>query len=68
MVKYGMTTMQAIQSATVNAADLIGHSELFGDRAGKSRTSSRQGDRWRIRVLEHVDFVMKEGTIYKHDP
>src|ERR1700686_1947216 len=27
MVKYGMTPMQAIQSATVNAADLIGHSE-----------------------------------------
>jgi imidazolonepropionase-like amidohydrolase len=21
-----------------------------------------------IRVLEHVDFVMKEGAIYKHDP
>src|SRR5215471_3264863 len=29
MVKYGMTPMQAIQAATVNAADLIGHSELF---------------------------------------
>jgi imidazolonepropionase-like amidohydrolase len=27
MVKYGMTAMQAILSATVDAADLIGHSE-----------------------------------------
>ena len=30
MVKYGMTPMQAIQAATVNAADLIGKSALFG--------------------------------------
>ena len=30
MVKYGMTPMQAIQAATANAADLVGHSELFG--------------------------------------
>src|SRR5258708_23818368 len=37
MAKYGMTPLQAIQSATVNAADLIGHSELFGSiPAGKS--------------------------------
>ncbi len=27
MVKYGMTPMQAIQAATTNAADLLGHSE-----------------------------------------
>ena len=30
MVKYGMTPMQAIQSATTNAADLLGHSDDFG--------------------------------------
>ena len=27
MVKYGMTPMQAIQAATTNAADLLGHSK-----------------------------------------
>ncbi len=30
MVKYGMTPMQAIQSATSNAADLLGKSDVLG--------------------------------------
>src|SRR3984957_3970044 len=71
MVKYGMTPMQAIQSATVNAADLIGHSELFGTiSAGKSAdiVAVKGNPLIDIRILEHVDFVMKEGAIYKHDP
>jgi len=70
MVKYGMTPMQAIQSATVNAADLIGHPELFGSiTVGKSADIiAVKGDPLAdIRVLEHVAFVMKEGTIYKHE-
>src|SRR5271165_142269 len=68
MVKYGMTPMQAIQSATVNAADLIGHPELFGAiTAGRSAdVIAVKGDPVAdIRVLEHVAFVMKEGTVYK---
>jgi len=70
MVRYGMTPMQAIQSATVNAADLIGHSELFGSiKAGKSADIiAVKGDPLAdIRELEHVAFVMKEGTVYKHE-
>jgi imidazolonepropionase-like amidohydrolase len=68
MVKYGMTPMQAIQSATVNAADLIGHSELFGSiTAGKSADIiAVNGDPLAdIRELEHVRFVMKEGRVYR---
>jgi imidazolonepropionase-like amidohydrolase len=68
MVKYGMTPMQAIQAATVNAADLIGHSELFGSiTAGKSADIiAVSGDPLAdIRTLEHVGFVMKEGKVYK---
>jgi imidazolonepropionase-like amidohydrolase len=71
MVRYGMTPMQAIQAATINAADLIGHPELFGSIApGKSAdiiavTGDPLAD---IRVLEHVGFVMKEGVIYKREP
>ena len=68
MVKYGMTPMQAIQSATVNAADLIGHSELFGSiTAGKSADIiAVNGDPLAdIHELEHVGFVMKEGRVYK---
>jgi imidazolonepropionase-like amidohydrolase len=68
MVKYGMTPMQAIQSATVNAADLIGHSELFGSiTAGKSADIiAVSGDPLAdIGELERVRFVMKEGRVYK---
>ena len=70
MVKYGMTPMQAIQSATLSAADLIGHSELFGSiAAGKSADIiAVKGDPIAdIRVLEHVAFVMKEGAVYKRE-
>jgi imidazolonepropionase-like amidohydrolase len=70
MVKYGMTPMQAIQSATINAADLIGHPELFGSiTAGKSADIiAVKGDPLAdVRVLERVDFVMKEGVVYKHE-
>jgi imidazolonepropionase-like amidohydrolase len=70
MVKYGMTPMQAIQAATVNAADLIGHSELFGSiTAGKSADIiAVSGDPLAdIRELEHVHFVMKEGKVYKQE-
>jgi imidazolonepropionase-like amidohydrolase len=68
MVKYGMTPMQAIQSATRNAADLLGKSDLLGSlKPGKyadiiAVTSDRLSD---VRALEHVAFVMKEGRIYK---
>jgi imidazolonepropionase-like amidohydrolase len=68
MVKYGMTAMQAIQSATVNAADLIGHPELFGSIvSGKSADIiAVKGDPLAdIHELEHVAFVMKEGRVYK---
>jgi imidazolonepropionase-like amidohydrolase len=68
MVKYGMTPMQAIQSATVNSADLIGHPELFGSiTAGKSADIiAVKGDPIaNISLLEDVNFVMKEGKVYK---
>jgi imidazolonepropionase-like amidohydrolase len=68
MVKYGMTSMQAIQSATISAATLIGKPEEFGSiRAGKfADLIAVDGDPIAdIRQLEHVTFVMKEGVIYK---
>ena len=68
MVKYGMTPIQAIQSATISAATLIGKPEEFGSiRAGKfADLIAVDGDPIAdIRQLEHVTFVMKEGVIYK---
>jgi imidazolonepropionase-like amidohydrolase len=68
MVKYGMTPMQAIQAATSNAADLLGHaSEIGSIKAGKyADLIAVSGDPLQdIRVLENVEFVMKEGKVYK---
>src|SRR5207244_11326696 len=68
MVKYGMTPMQAIQAATHNAADLLGHSDVIGSiKPGKyADVIAVSGDPLQdISVLEHVQFVMKEGKIYK---
>jgi len=68
MVKYGMTPMQAIQAATSNAADLLGHSDLIGSiKPGKSADMvAVSGDPLKeIKLLESVEFVMKEGKVYK---
>jgi imidazolonepropionase-like amidohydrolase len=68
MVKYGMTPMQAIQAATVNAAELLGRSSELGSiKAGRfADLIAVEGDPITdIRVLENVPFIMKEGKIYK---
>ncbi|MGA9498076.1 MAG: amidohydrolase family protein [Terriglobales bacterium] len=68
MVKYGMTPMQAIQAATTNAADLLGHSKEIGSiKVGKyADMVAVGGDPLKdIRELERVEFVMKEGKVYK---
>jgi imidazolonepropionase-like amidohydrolase len=68
MVKYGMTPMQAIQAATSSAADLLGHSDILGSiKPGKfadviAVTSDPLQD---VSALENVNFVMKDGKIYK---
>jgi imidazolonepropionase-like amidohydrolase len=68
MVKYGMTPMQAIQSATTSAADLLGHSDVIGSiKPGKyADVVAVAGDPLKdISILEHVQFVMKDGKVYK---
>ena len=68
MVKYGMTPMQAIQAATSNAADLLGHSNEIGSiKPGKyADLVAVSGDPLtNVGVLENVEFVMKEGRVYK---
>jgi imidazolonepropionase-like amidohydrolase len=68
MVKYGMTPMQAIQAATSNAAALLGHSSEVGSiKPGKfADIIAVSGDPLKdISTLENVDFVMKDGEVYK---
>jgi imidazolonepropionase-like amidohydrolase len=68
MTRYGMTPMSAIQSATVNAADLLGISKNAG-----SITVGKRADMIGVLInpieditsLENVQFVMKAGTVYK---
>lgn len=68
MVRYGMTPMQAIQAATSSAADLIGRSNEFGSiKAGKyADLVAVSGDPLKdVSALETVQFVMKDGVVYK---
>ena len=69
MVKYGMTPMQAIQAATSSAADLLGHSKEVGSiKPGKfaDLVAVSHDPLQDISVLENIEFVMKDGAVYKH--
>jgi imidazolonepropionase-like amidohydrolase len=70
MVRFGITPMQAIQSATVNAADLLGWADRVGAiEPGKlADLIAVEGDPTSdVSVLEHVQFVMKDGQIVKNE-
>src|SRR3989475_9039017 len=68
MVRWGTTPLQAIQAATVNAADLLGWSDLvralepgkFADVIGVMGRPLED-----VTVLEHVGFGMKGGEVVK---
>jgi imidazolonepropionase-like amidohydrolase len=66
--QLGMAPLAALQTATINAADLMGWSSKTGTlEAGKwadiiAVEKSPLDD---IRVLEDVKFVMKAGVVYK---
>ena len=69
MVEWGMSPMQAIRSATVVAAELLEASGQIGEITPGSYADivAVSGDPLKdIRTLEHVKFVMKNGTVYKH--
>lgn len=69
MVEWGMTPLQAIQAATIGNADLFGMSDEIGTiTVGKyaDMIAIPENPFDDISVLEHVDFVMKGGTVYKN--
>ena len=68
MVRYGMTPMQALQSATLSAAQLMRWQDRVGSiAAGKyADIVAVQGDVLaNLQALENVGFVMKGGVVYK---
>ncbi len=68
MVKFGMTPAQALRSATATAADLMGMKDSLGTiEPGKlADIVAVPGDPLAdVGVLEKVDFVMKDGIIYR---
>ena len=68
MVKLGLTPLQAIQSSTVNAADLLGWSDRVGTlEAGKfADLVAVDGDPLAdVSLLENVKVVIKGGEIVK---
>ena len=65
MVRYGMTPMQAIQSATVNAADALGLAGQVGELtpgAYADLIAVTDDPLTDVRALERVSFVMKGGA------
>ena len=67
MVEAGMSEMDVIVAATVNAADLIDMSESLGTlEAGKFADiiAVDESPLQNIEVLLDVDFVMKGGKVF----
>ena len=65
MVRFGMTPEQALRSATVVAAELLGVSDRVGTlEAGKVAdiVAVKGNPLEDVTRLEHVDFVLKAGV------
>jgi imidazolonepropionase-like amidohydrolase len=69
MVRYGMSPMQAIQAATINAATLLDATTDIGSiEAGRFADiiAVRDNPLDDVTRLEHVEFVMKGGRVIKN--
>jgi imidazolonepropionase-like amidohydrolase len=70
MVKLGLTPLQAIQAATVNAADLLGWSGKVGslEPGAWADIVAVEGDPLKdVTTLERVKFVMKGGEVVRNE-
>ena len=68
--QFGMSPLAALQTATVNAADLMGWTDKAGSlEAGKwADIIAVRGDPLQdVRLLQHVAFVMKSGKVFKNE-
>ncbi len=70
MTEGGMPAIEAIRSATVNGAELLGLTDILGtiEKGKLADIIAVDGDPLKdIRVMKKVKFVMKEGVIYKNE-
>jgi imidazolonepropionase-like amidohydrolase len=70
MVRLGLTPLQAIQAATLNAADLLGWSGKVGtlEPGAWADIVAVEGDPTKdVTTLERVRFVMKGGEVVKNE-
>src|SRR5215472_4822701 len=69
-VRLGMTPLQAIQTSTINDADLLGWSDKVGtlDPGKWADIIAVDGDPLKdVTTLQHVKFVMKGGAVVKNE-
>ncbi|MGK0386590.1 MAG: imidazolonepropionase-like amidohydrolase, partial [Patiriisocius sp.] len=68
MVQYGMDENEAIKTATINAATLLGKEKVVGTLTPGMQADIVATDKnplEDISVLKNIAFVMKLGTVYK---
>jgi imidazolonepropionase-like amidohydrolase len=70
MVQLGLSPTQALQAGTTNAAELMGWSDRIGAiRPGMFAdiVAVKSDPLNQIELLKNVQFVMKDGTVYKNE-
>jgi imidazolonepropionase-like amidohydrolase len=70
LVEFGMSPMAAIQTATSNAAEMLGMSGKLGIVAPGAYADivAVPGDPLKnVKELERVSFVMKDGKVFRND-
>lgn len=67
-VSWGLTPIQAMQTATVHAAELLGQVDQIGEikvGALADIIALKQDPTKNIESLQNIDWIMKDGKVYK---
>ena len=70
-MRGGLTPLQAVQAATINAATLLGHADSLGsiEKGKYADVVAVEGDPLKdVAAFEHVVFVLKSGSVAKEVP
>ncbi len=71
MAEGGMPALETIRCATLNAAELLGVTDILGviEKGKLADIIAVDGDPIKdINLMEKVHFVMKDGVVYKNNP